>query len=451
MSHQLSRRSLLHGGAVLAGASLLGGCGGAGSGADVSYWAAFPSKPTEKYFREHYVDAFNKTSDSAQVSMSVKQLTNLAQLTDTAVSAGRAPDIVYSPGPSAVAGYAKSFKIRELGDYASDFKWKDALLPWAYQLSQVDNKIFSVPTSYGSMVLYYNPATFEKYGWEPPTTKQEFEDLCADAKSEGLIPVGAGNSGYKAQTEWYLTAFLNMAVGPNRLYEVLTSSRDFDDEAIVDAVSLMKSQMDKGWWGGGTKDYFTTTDPDVLTGLAKGDVAMYISGTWSFGSIATFFGKDAGNDADWDWAPLPSLSSDVDPGVFPLAIGTSLALSADEKKGDGAVAFLDFLINDPGRALGYLAATGENPPPIKVESGDFPDDTDKRSERLYNAIPKSTNLGYTSWTFLPPRSNSFFYEEFDKVITGDLPPKEYCSGLAGQFTQETGEGVVPNAFTPEAD
>lgn len=451
MSHQLSRRNLLQSGAVLAGASLLGGCGTAGSANDVSYWAAFPSKPTEKYFRKHFLDAFNETSNSAEVSMNVKQLTNLAKLTDTAVSAGRAPDIVYSPGPSSVTGYAKSYKVQDLNDFATDNKWSDILLPWAYELSQVDSKVYSVPTSYGSMVLYYNPATFDKHGWKPPETKEEFEALCADAKSEGLIPVGAGNSGYKAQTEWFLTGFLNMAVGPTTLYDVLTSGSDFDNEAVVDAVAMMQDQFDKGWWGGNTKDYFTTTDPDALTGLAKGDVAMYISGTWSFGSIATFFGEEAGNDADWDWAPLPSLSSDVDPGVFPLAIGTSLSVSSSNKEPEGAVSFLDFLINDPGRSMGYLAATGENPPPVKVKSGDFPDDIDKRSARLYEAIPKSTNLGYTSWTFLPPRSNSYFYEEFDKVITGDLSPKDYCEGLAKQFTQETGEGVVPSAFTPQTD
>ncbi|MFC3995248.1 ABC transporter substrate-binding protein [Nocardiopsis sediminis] len=446
MSRHFTRRNFLQAsGSAFAGAVLLGGCGGSSSSSTVQYWGAFPSTETEDYFRENYIDAFNAISDENQVEMSVRQLTELAQQTDQAVSAGQAPDIVYSPGPSTVVGYAAGAKILELNDYAGGYGWRDALLPWAYELSQVDNTFYSLPTSYGSMVLYYNPATFEEHGWEPPTTKAEFEALCADAKREGLIPVGAGNSGYQAQTEWYLTAFLNMAVGPITLYETLTSGLDWDNDAVVEAITMYKEQLDNGWWGGDTERYFTNTDPDMLTGLANGDVAMYISGTWSFGSMSTFFT----DGAEWDWAPLPSLSSDVEPGVFPLAIGTSLSISASTQNGDSAAEFLDFMVNDPERSLSYLAATGENPPPINITEDQFPEDADERSVRLYQAIPESANLGYTSWTFLPPRSNAYFFEEFDRVITGDVEPRAYCEGLAAEFTAEVGERAVPTPFTPE--
>ncbi|HJE60013.1 MAG TPA: ABC transporter substrate-binding protein [Nocardiopsis listeri] len=451
MTYQLPRRDMFKlAGGAFAGAWLLTGCGssGGGSSSGIEYWGAFPTPETEEYFRSQFIDTFNE-STSYSVSMSTKQLTDLASLTDTAVSSGNAPDIIYSPGPSTSVNYAQGLKTLELDDYATEYGWEDRLLPWATQLSRVDDRLHSVPTSYGSMVLYYNRTVFEDNGWTPPTTKAEFEDLCEEADSKGMIPVGAGNSGYPAQSEWYLTCLLNAGLGPHFLYDVLTGDRDWSDPAVVDLIQSMKSQLDKGWWGGGADRYFTNTDPDMCTGLATGDVAMYMSGTWSFASMGSFF-TDSGNDPqDWDWAPLPSLADGVDPGVFPLAIGTALSIDSGSTDPDAAAAFLDHIMGDTTRSLEYLAEQGENPPPVAYEPTDFPEGTDPRVQRLYEQIPESENLGYASWTFLPPETNTALYTEFDKVITGDMSPKEYTEILDSTFHQELGAGAAPAPFTPQ--
>ncbi len=450
MTYHLPRRDMFKiAGGAFAGATLLSACGGSGGDpSSIEYWGAFPTPETEEYFRANFIDSFNSSTPHS-VRMSTKQLTDLASLTDTAVSSGNAPDIIYSPGPTTSISYAQGLKTLELDDYATEYGWDERLLPWAAQLSRVEDRMYSVPTSYGSLVLYYNRAVFEENGWTPPTTRAEFEELCEDADSKGLIPVGAGNSGYPAQSEWYLTCLLNAAVGPNRLYDILTGARDWTDESVVEAVEMMKEQLDKGWWGGGADRYFTNTDPDMCTGLATGDVAMYMSGTWSFSSMGTFF-ADSGNDPeDWDWAPLPSLSDDVEPGVYPLAIGTALSISSGSKDPDAAAAFLDHLVGDTGRSLGYLAEQGENPPPVAYESSDFPEGTDPRVQRLYEEIPASANLGYASWTFLPPETNTALYTEFDKIITGDIDPVEYTEVLNSMFLQELGSGASPTPFTPQ--
>ncbi len=451
MTNPLPRRDLFKlAGGTLAGAWLLSGCQGSNGSSthSIDYWGAFPTPETEEFFQAHFIDSFNSSSEHT-ARMSVKQLTDLASLTDTAVASGNSPDIIYSPGPTTSIAYAQGLKTAELDDYAVEYGWDDRFLPWASQLSRVEDRLHSVPMSYGSLVLYYNRAVFDKNGWTPPKTKAEFEELCEEADSKGMIPVGAGNSGYPAQSEWYLTCLLNAAVGPHALYDILTGDLDWTDKSVVNAMEMMKEQMDKGWWGGGADRYFTNTDPDICTGLANGDVAMYMSGTWSFSSMGSFF-ADSGNDPDdWDWAPLPSLSDDVEPGVFPLAIGTSLSISSNSGDPDAAAEFLNHLVGDTTRSLEYLAEQGENPPPVAYESSDFPEGTDPRVQRLYEEIPASDNLGYASWTFLPPETNTALYTEFDKVITGDLSPKAYVEILDATFRQELGSGGVPTPFTPE--
>ncbi|GGR12702.1 ABC transporter substrate-binding protein [Agromyces mediolanus] len=433
--------------ALIAAGGLLAGCASSGSSGDVTYWSAFVSKDTERYYQEHYVDAFNEQSDDAKVKMEVKQLQNLGSLTDTAVSAGRGADVVYSAGPSSALGFASAKRIDALDDYAAEYGWADKLQPWAYQASQVDGTLYSVPVEYGSIVMYYNPGVFEEHGWTVPTTLAEFEKVATEAQAAGMMPVGAGNSGYQAQSEWYLSAFLNMAVGPEKLYQALTGEAKFTDPEFVDAITLFQQQIDKKWWGGGKDRWFTNTDTDLFTGLADGTVAMYITGTWSFGDAGRYFGEAAGNDAEWDWAPLPSLSDDVAPGVYPMAIGTSLSVNSASKQADAAAEYIDFVIDDPARSYDYLAATGQNPPPLS-DLASMPDTVDERSARLYTEAPESGNLGYASWTFFPAATDTYLWSEFDKIITGDLTPQAYLEGLQKVFDGELAAGKVITPFEP---
>lgn len=425
---------------------VLAGCSGSGTDS-LSYWAAFPSVNTQKYFQTNFIDSFN-TDSIPPVKMDVKQLQNLGSLTDTAVSAGRGPDVVYSAGPANALGFASGDRIESLTTYAEQYGWADKLLPWAYEASEVDGQLYSVPVSYGSLVLYYNPETFKKHGWTVPKTAAEFEDVATKAKDAGLMPIGAGNSGYKAQSEWYLSAVLNASVGPKKLYQALSGTAKFTDPEFESAISTFKDQIDAGWWGGGADRYFTNTDTDMFTGLANGSIAMYITGTWSFGSIDSFFGKAAGNNATWDWAPLPAMSDTAQPGVFPLAIGNSLSINAGSKNTEAAAKFIDSMINDPKKSYAYTAATGENPPPLSASEDLKSSGVDDRVSKLYSAIPDSKNLGYATWAFLPPATDTYLYTEFDKVITGSLSPAAYLQGLQTSFDSEKQSGKTPSPFTP---
>jgi len=429
---------------IVAAAALMSGCTGSGSSSsDVSYWGAFYAPQTEEAFQEIFIDGFNADND-VQVDMEVKELTTIGKLTDTAVAAGQAADVIYADGPSSASDFARADRTLSLDDYAKEYDWESKLLPWAYELSKVDGSLMSVPTGYGSMVLYYNTEVFEENGWTPPTTLAEFETIAADAAAQGIVPLGGGNAGYQGMSEWLLTAVLNAAVGPEKLYDVLTGQASFTDPEFVSAIELIKGWIDKKWLAGGSESYFTTDDTANVTGLANGTTAMYISGTWAFNSLSQVFEDPSG----WNWAPLPSLSDAVEPGVFPLAIGTALSVNASTKNADASAAFINYLIGDTDRALSYTARTGENPPPLAITADQFPAEVDKRTVRLYSEIPETTNVGYATWTFFPPQTNNYLIMEFDKIVTGDATAEEYLQGMQDAFDKELAAGTNLTPFTP---
>ncbi|WP_430591774.1 ABC transporter substrate-binding protein [Humidisolicoccus flavus] len=439
----IKKRALTVTGIAAAAALTLAGCTNGGSSEGVSYWGAFYAPETETAFQEIFVDGFNEESDVA-LNMEVKELTTIGQLTDTAVAANQAADIIYADGPSSASDFARADQTLSLDDYAAEYGWEDQLLPWAYELSKVDGSLMSVPTGYGSMVLYYNADVFEENGWTAPTTLAEFEQVAAAAAVKGMTPLGGGNAGYQGMSEWLITAVLNATVGPERIYEVLTGEASFADPDFVAAIDLIKSWIDNGWLAGGSQSYFTTDDTANVTGLANGTTAMYISGTWAFNSMSQVFEDPEG----WEWAPLPSFSDAVEPGVFPLAIGTALSVNAKTEDADTSAAFIDYLVGDVERSLSYTARTGENPPPLNITADQFPAEVDDRTVRLYSEIPETTNVGYATWTFFPPQTNSYLITEFDKVVTGDISSQEYLEGMQAKFDTEFEAGTTLTPFTP---
>jgi raffinose/stachyose/melibiose transport system substrate-binding protein len=63
---------------------------------------------------------------------------------------------------------------------------------------------------------------------------------------------------------------------------------------------------------------------------------------------------------------------------------------------------------------------------------------------------KAGNIGYTTWTFWPPKSDTYIIDSMDGVITGSSTPAAYCAGLDTVFKAELAQGKVPPLFKPNA-
>ncbi|MBG0851381.1 extracellular solute-binding protein [Streptomyces spinoverrucosus] len=449
MTTPLPRRRFLQlTGAAALGTTVLSACGtGAGaSGNQIELWNAFASKDIENYFQQHFVDGYNKSvsgGNSAKVRMTVKQIDTLDRLTQTAVASGSGPDIITTSGPAQTLSFVDNDNLLPLDSYVDKLGWQDAFLPWALDTGRFGGKLYALPSNLETLSVYYNPATLKQHGWQPPKSRAEFEDLCKDAKAKGITPVAAGNAEWKRATEWHVSWVLNTFAGPEILHEALTGQRRWTDPVFVDAIALLKGWFDKGWFGGGTDRYFTNKFTAMYEQLASGKAALLFNGSWTFSEITPYFGKEAGNDATWDWAPLPSMNSGVPAGVQPLSIGVAFSLNSDCEHPAQAAAALDYFLADATRQLGYLSATGVAPSPVKMPEQDFPADIDPRIKRQYLQLNSAKNIGYTTWTFWPPKSDTYLAEQMEKVLTGDLSPKDYCAGLDKVFQEELKAGKRP--------
>jgi raffinose/stachyose/melibiose transport system substrate-binding protein len=452
---RLTRRQFLAGGIAAAG---LAACGGdeprqgrqQGASGRVTFWHSFTSNEARTYFKQQFVDEFNKTHPDIQVVLSVKPIADLNRLLQTALAARRAPDIVVADGPAQAVAYVDAGRLRPLDEYAGRFGWEDTFLPWALEAGKVGGKLYSLPTTYETMVMLYNPGTFAANGWQPPGNRREFEAICADAQGKGLLPVAIGNADWKPATEWFVTIIWNQYAGPAALHEALRGERPWTDPLFVEAIDLLAGYFRRGWMGGGPEAYFTNQSAQLYRKLARGEAAMILGGSWQFFEAQPYFGAEAGNDARWDWAPLPVFRDGVPADGYALSVGSTYSMNAQAKAPDAVATYLDWQFSDPRRGTNALARVGQNLAPVRIRESDFPSDIDQRYQRLYVSLNQARNVGYTTWTFWPPKSDTYIFEQMDRVITGKLSAADYAAGLQDVFAEELAAGKVPPLVAPSA-
>jgi raffinose/stachyose/melibiose transport system substrate-binding protein len=450
MAARMTRRQFVFGAAELAALGVVTtacGSGGAGSSGSIQFWEAFNSTDVQKYFSQNTIDAYNK-SHSPKVELVIKQIDTLPNLLKTAVAAGHGPDIIVEDGPAQALSYVNAGDLLALDSYAAKYNWAQKLLPWALETGKVKGKLYSVPNSYETLALFYNPKTFSDHGWTVPTSRADFESICTDAQGKGIMPLAVGNADWVGTTEWFVTIFFNSFAGPSAVYQGLQGKIKWSDPVFVDAMTLLNSYFQKGWFGGGTQNYFTNKRATLDAKLASGDAAMDLNGSWAVAEYAPYFGSKAGNDATWDWAEIPSFSSSAPVGVYNLSVGGTFSVNKKSKVADGAASLLNWMLSDAKAQGAALAAVAQEPFPVKLSTSDFPANVDKRVERMYVNLAAAKNIGYTTWTFWPPKSDTYIYTEMDKVIAGKTTVQDYLTGLDAVFQPEFKAGLVPPLPAP---
>ncbi|MGB3329874.1 MAG: extracellular solute-binding protein [Thermomicrobiales bacterium] len=358
--------------------------------------------------------------------------------TQTALAGGAGPDIVVTPGPSLSLELGKAGQVLAMDDYATSLGWADRFTPWAIDLGKVGGKLVALPDEVETLVLYYNKTLFTDKGWTPPTTIDELMTLAKTVADAGVIPFAATNAEWKGTNEWFVGEFLNHGAGPDKVYEALTGKLPWTDKVFVDALTPLDTAQKNGWFMGGLDRYYTTPSADATSAWAYGDAAMKIEGSWLVNDANTFF-KESGQE--WDWVPMPSTSGEA---IFDLGIGSTYSINAKSANAQAAAEFLDYFFSAEAQAK-MIAGVGLAPAPIEIPS-DLLTGIDPRQARMIEDLNKASSAGgygYTTWTFFPPKSETFIIEQIEKVWAGDMTVEDYLSQLNDIFAKELAAGDVP--------
>lgn len=436
-------RRMLSGLAILG--LMLAGCAAPQAGTSTGSEAA-PEKVKVTMWADADADAdcfvdvlgngFNEQSDTIELVIDRK-----AQMIDAvrpALAGGAGPDIVPTHGPAFVAEFALAGQVLPLDDLAKDFKWDEMFVPWALNLGRVEGTLYSLPQELETIILWYNKTLFEEHGWTPPKTIDELIALSDKIQAEGIIPLGGQGGECQACNEWYFTEFVNKIAGPEKVYQALKGEIAWTDPDFVQAITTLNDLMQKGYWMGSVENFLAADFTGFSTAFAEGKAAMNMEGTWFYGREAEYFGEAVGNTNEWDWVPMPSASGAA---MYNIGIGGTMSVNKNSQNPAAAAEFLTHYFSAEVQSALFSQcrlAMG----PIRIEAGQM-EGIDERMAAIFADFAKASdegNYGYTTWTFWPPKSDTYIYEELEKVWVGDITPEEYLAGLDQIFQQEREAG-----------
>lgn len=444
------RRSFL--GGILSLGLIVAACGDgdgeSGEAVTVTWWI-YQEPHQMDILEEEFVRPFNEAHDDVQLEMRRYHYDELQTAISTAIQAGEGPDIVTTGGPSFVAEFANADRLVDLSDYAEQYGWQDLIFPWAMSAGEVDGTLYSLPHTWETLVLWYNRAVFDEYGWQPPQDRDELEAIIDEAVANDMLPFTSGNADWQGVNEWILSVLYQGYSGPEAFYGAVTERIAWTDDLLVGAVDLFREWMEAGYFRGRAEAYYTAGDDATWTDLVQGVGAMHVAGTWAFQNAVSYFEEQPD---DWDWAPFPTLRDGVEPG-FTLSIGTSLAINDNSENPDAAAQVLDYVYADPDRAARIAArmdGTWLVPIDLDLEGLDEVDPRFARHVEEVSAASERGNYGYTIWTFLPPRTQQHHVEAIERVLNGQIDSGAFMQEVQDIFEEEAADGRVPPIPEPNA-
>jgi raffinose/stachyose/melibiose transport system substrate-binding protein len=399
----------------------------------VTYWlSGFYDDAQRQLLQTEFVDSFTAAHPDIRLEVTYQENPDTLR---TAIQAGQGPDIVTTAGPAVALEFAEAGHLLPLDKYAEQYGWEEELLPAYYQAGVAEGTLYSLPQTFEALGTIQN-------GWEIPTNRAEFDALCQAAVDAGLLCFTDGSLENVYESQYWVGGAFHSYAGADKVYEALTGARQWDDPLFTESIQMMKDWMDNGWINDGPDGYFSVDFDTIFTLLADGDGILANHGTWAFRVVPPSFAESG---QDWDWFLLPPLRDGVERG-YDLSVGSTLSLNAASANPDAAAEVLDWVFNDKERALRIAQGMGfgEWFVPLKWTreelAGTGADERFLRFMDEFSAATEEGKVGYTIWTFWPPKSQAYISEEFDAVLVGDMTPAEFTAGLQAVFAEEVAAG-----------
>lgn len=439
----MHRRTILKAGVGLACLPLMSRLAVAEDQKPIGFWYESATPENQEALEKLLIGPFNAAHPDQLLGIDYRG-SDLDKQLRVAMLAGTGPDVVLTAGPSYVASMAQAGQLLDLDDYAKKLGWDKRVLPLFLDLGRYEGKLFALAKTYETLGLFYNKTLFATNGWKAPTTIPELDALAEEMKGKGLVPFAAGNADWRPANEWFVSIVINAIAGPQNVYKALTGAIPWTDPAFAAAIDKLAEWWEKGYFG---DNYFSLTLEQAFAQVASGQAGLAPTGTWSFTNVPTYFTE---NNAEPGFVGFPSASGDP---IFPLGVGSTLSINAKSANPDGAAAVLDFIFSDDFYAKMNSEWQGEWNLPLadlsKVKLSDSVVPLYTETMKQLSSAVAAGNYGYTTWTFLPPATDTYLVSGVEEVWLKKTTTADFLKKLDQSFKTERDAGKVP-AIPPRA-
>ena len=414
----VSRKDFLRlSGAGLAGAALLGttSCGGGqGGGEVIKYLTEAPETTNlERTAIEIQVNRFQDQNPKYTLERETVTPDDLLTVLKIRLQSGQPPDVFnYGTGPGFAGVLQDAGLLRPLEKSYKDNGWE--IYDWAKQQVTYNGTVYGVPDLLQEIIVFYN----KDLVLEAPKTVDELEEIAADLQGQGKIPFAFGDS-----ERWPAGHLFSMGVsnllGQEGLDNILNGDGRWDVPEVEKAIDLMfRDFVESGYYPDGVN---AITYDDANSLFYEGEAAMLPTGTWLISAII-----ETVQNFEVGFFPFPSIDGSA---IAPAAgTGTGLFLAKDAKNPDGAITFIDYLLEDETARLLTEELLVIPAHPFDREGLDVPGLFRGVLEEMSKAT-QAGDLGYNIDVLTPQNFNEVMWSGFQEVLNGSKSPAEQARVL----------------------
>ena len=189
-------------GLALAGCSAGGGSSTSGSKVvNLTYWSGFTGGDSASYKKA--IAEFNSTHPDIQVKFQLEPWDTIAQKLPTAIASGQGPDIATPDyNVATIQQYVANGLVLPLTSVVGNNKGEvpaSAIPASVLSSMTVHGKLYALPASFTTLMLYYNVKTLAAAGIEPPKTMKELQEDAVKLTTGGNFGLSLADNNTIAQ------------------------------------------------------------------------------------------------------------------------------------------------------------------------------------------------------------------------------------------------------------
>jgi multiple sugar transport system substrate-binding protein len=337
-------------GAMLAATLLAGACSGSGGGSSGTTTLTLWARDSEKTFIGQIVDQFNQSHKGIHVNVTIIPANDpFVQKLGTATANGSGPDVV-SIDLVFVPYFAKTGALADITGKAKALSYLSGFDSAHMKLANYNGKLYALPFTAESSVVFYNKTLFQKAGLDPAKTPTTWAELEADAvkiralggSTYGYVWPGANGGASIFELAPFVWASGGEVVGGSPGKSVPM----FDSSGVTDMLTFMHGMAQEG-----------VIPPSASTDTTSNSLTTFQSGTVGMTPAGSFFIPQLQSSKTFDWGvfPIPGKTG----GYSSFAGGDEISVGRDTKNPDAAWTFVQWATD--ATAQGTMAKLGVMP------------------------------------------------------------------------------------------
>ncbi len=428
MPKAVSRKDFLRlGGMGLAGAVLLGaaGCGGS-RGKVVRFFTGIQETTALERAAQDIIARFEEQHPNIDVQREAMPTEDQRAVIQTRLQSEEPPDVfTYDTGPGFGGVLADAGLLRSLEDAYNQNGWN--IYDWAKRQATYNGTLYGVPDQVEELVVYYN----KDFVPEEPKTVDELRQIADELKGQDIIPLAFGN-----QEQWPAGHMFSIAVsnvlGREGLVDIFYRDGRWDTPEVMKAIDLMfRDFVESGYYPEGVNG---VAYDGANTLFYSGQAAMNPTGTWLVPEIV-----QAIQDFEVGFFPFPSIEgSSISP---PAGVGTGWFVAKGAKNPQGALEFIDYLLQDDTARLIIEKLNTIPAHPVDTEGLDVSELFKQVLDDLSES-PQVEAFGYNIDVLALQNFNEVMFSGFQEVISGRRSPQEQAAALQKAWMEAKKAGNV---------